>query len=123
MKYYYILDQSSRISFISPNLFSNEALEIELETIDNIELGYHGVIDGKIVYIGQTEDELKNSKKIDVLQTIRVYKQLLEDSDWKVIVNSELIAIGLEPKYTNLHQERQAWRDEINRLEEEYNLK
>jgi len=32
-------------------------------------------------------------------------------------VNAELIQNGLPIKYPNLHQERQAWRDEINDLE------
>jgi hypothetical protein len=41
----------------------------------------------------------------------------LGDSDWKVVVNAELIQAGLPPKYPNLHKERQAWRDEINALE------
>ena len=44
---------------------------------------------------------------------------LLEESDWKVIVNAELIQAGLTPKYPNLHLQRQAWRDEINQLEGE----
>jgi len=51
-------------------------------------------------------------------QRIIELKQLLADSDWKVIVNSELIQEGIQPKYPNLHAERQAWRDEINQLEE-----
>lgn len=46
-------------------------------------------------------------------------KTLLLETDWKVIVNSELIQAGLPLKYPNLHEERQAWRDEINKLEEE----
>ena len=43
---------------------------------------------------------------------------LLEESDWKVIVNAELVQAGLPPKYPDLHLQRQAWRDEINELEE-----
>jgi hypothetical protein len=46
---------------------------------------------------------------------------LLKYSDWKVIVNFELQLAGLPPKYDPimLHAERQAWRDEINKLEKE----
>ena len=44
---------------------------------------------------------------------------LLEESDWKVIVNAELIQASLPPKYPDLHIQRQAWRDEINQLEGE----
>ena len=44
---------------------------------------------------------------------------LLEESDWKVIVNAELLQAGLSPKYPDLHLQRQAWRQEINQLEGE----
>jgi hypothetical protein len=45
--------------------------------------------------------------------------RLLQDTDWKVIVNAELVQAGLPPKYPDLHAQRQAWRDEINVLEKE----
>jgi len=47
--------------------------------------------------------------------------ELLKESDWKVIVNQERQLAGLPPKYDPilLHEQRQAWRDEINLLEEE----
>jgi hypothetical protein len=47
--------------------------------------------------------------------------ELLKESDYKVIVNQERQLAGLPPKYDPilLHQERQAWRDEINLLEQE----
>lgn len=50
---------------------------------------------------------------------IRDLKFWLQESDFKVIVNQELIAIGKPPKYdpVKLHAERQAWRDELNDLE------
>lgn len=49
---------------------------------------------------------------------IQELKKLLLETDWKVIVNAERLQAGLELKYPNLHSERQAWRDEINTLEE-----
>jgi hypothetical protein len=48
--------------------------------------------------------------------------RLLQDTDWKVIVNAELVQAGLPPKYPDLHAQRQAWRDEINQLEVENKL-
>jgi hypothetical protein len=48
--------------------------------------------------------------------------RLLQDTDWKVIVNAELVQAGLPPKYPDLHAQRQAWRDEINQLEAENKL-
>jgi len=56
-------------------------------------------------------------KKANAEIRISELKVLLANSDWKVIVNAELVQAGLEPKYPNLHAERQAWRDEINELE------
>lgn len=49
---------------------------------------------------------------------------LLKESDFKVIVNQERQLAGLLPKYdpTTLHIQRQAWRDEINKLEKENKL-
>lgn len=59
--------------------------------------------------------------KPTILAKIRDLKILLEESDFKVVVNQELIAIGKPPKYdpVKLHAERQAWRDELNELEDE----
>jgi hypothetical protein len=50
---------------------------------------------------------------------------LLKESDFKVIVNQERQLAGLPPKYDPimLHAERQAWRDEINKLEKENKVK
>jgi hypothetical protein len=50
--------------------------------------------------------------------------ELLKESDFKVIVNQERQLAGLLPKYDPiiLHQQRQAWRDEINKLEKENKL-
>jgi hypothetical protein len=45
--------------------------------------------------------------------------RLLQESDWQVIVNTEYIQAGLPPKYPNIRSQRQAWRDEINKLEQE----
>jgi len=67
----------------------------------------------------------KNSKLIvgvdkeEIQRKIVDLKIKLGDSDWKVVVNAELVQAGLPPKYPNLHEERQAWRNEINQLEED----
>jgi hypothetical protein len=64
--------------------------------------------------------EEKDSIILGSIQSRLVHlKSFLLETDWKVIVNSELIQEGLPPKYLNLHEERQAWRDEINQLEGE----
>jgi len=43
-----------------------------------------------------------------LISMISNLKFALSESDWKVVVNSELVQIGLDIKYPNLHTERQA---------------
>jgi hypothetical protein len=66
--------------------------------------------------------EEKNSVILGSIQSRLAHlKSFLLETDWKVIVNSELVQAGLEQKYPNLHTERQVWRDEINQLEQQIN--
>ena len=57
--------------------------------------------------------------QVDNKSRINELKGLLTLTDWKVVVNAELLQAGLPLKYPNLHAERQVWRDEINALEQE----
>lgn len=75
---------------------------------------YYDYADGKIT-LNQSKKEAHQSKlRIDEL------KRFLSESDYKVVKNQELTAIGLEPEYdpAELHAQRQAWRDEINQLQQ-----
>jgi hypothetical protein len=72
-------------------------------------------------YIRYAKDSSQVKKLLDAEYAVRriaELKLLLSTTDWKVIVNAELVQAGLPPKYPNLHAERQAWRDEINELEQ-----
>ena len=71
-------------------------------------------------YIRYAKTSSQVKKLLDAQYAVRrieELKLLLADSDWKVIVNAEMIQAGLQPKYPQLHAQRQAWRDEINQLE------
>jgi hypothetical protein len=122
-KYMYILDPKGRITYIA---------ETELETIETenhyigdfepsdvqkVSLGITGVKDNKFIYIGLSKEEVDTQEIYNKQSLIEGYKIMLQETDWKVVVNAELIQAGLPPKYPNLHEERQAWRDEINKLE------
>jgi hypothetical protein len=50
---------------------------------------------------------------------INFLKEELQKTDYKIIKNYELIAAGLQPEYDPvvLHNQRQAWRNEISELE------
>jgi HAMP domain-containing protein len=120
MKYYYSLDSHSRINHITTTEISYyQTIELTEAQFKTIKLGETGVSNGALVQLGKIQ-EIIELEQIEI-KTSRILelKQLLQDSDWKVIVNSELIQAGLPLKYPDLHQERQAWRDEINQLEGE----
>jgi hypothetical protein len=122
-KYLYILDEKNRITYISET--DLEEIETENHYIDEfepsdvakVELGITGVKGNTFINIGLSKEELDYNKKIHNQGLIESYKMMLLETDWKVVVNAELIQAGLPPKYPNLHEERQAWRDEINALE------
>jgi len=122
--YLYAQDEHNRITDIHEE--NEETLlqygaylkgDFESSLVSKLNLGYDSIINGKIVHIGITKQELESVAQSQKIARIQELKQLLIETDWKVVVNSERIQAGLPLKYLNLHQERQAWRDEINKLE------
>jgi|694.fasta_scaffold90722_2 hypothetical protein len=120
----YYLDynkETKQATFIGIVKNSEHSIQLELN-----ESEYKNIMDNLdfvfIKYGKPVIDETFKSKfqsKIIALNRIQELKQLLASTDWKVIVNAELIQVGLNLKYPELHAERQAWRDEINELENE----
>ena len=64
-----------------------------------------------------TDEEIAEMEKQSRIAELH---QLLADSDYKVIKIAECTAVGEPLPYDAqaLHEQRQAWRDEINELEE-----
>lgn len=123
MLYYYILNDDGTIAALLKQQPEGENFPtIELEN-PYIETSAHKIVDGKLVYVGYSQEFLTEQEKQNNLHRIKKLKRLLQESDWKVIVNSELVAAGLNAKYPDLHIERQAWRDEINELEKILGIK
>lgn len=123
-KYLYAKDEHNRITEIHEE--NNETIEkydhyihgeYEEALVLKLKLGFDSIVDDKILRIGFVESELKSISLNKKISRIQYLKELLIQTDWKVIVNSELIQNGLPAKYLDLHNERQAWRDEINNLE------
>jgi hypothetical protein len=123
-KYLYAKDEHGRITEIHEE--NNDTIEkyghyiheeYEESLVLKLNLGFDSIINDQLVTIGFVESELKEISLNQKLSRIQYLKELLMQTDWKVIVNSELIQNGLQPKYLNLHEERQAWRDEINAIE------
>ena len=74
------------------------------------------VVEGKVVAVDYkpTEEELKQ-------QRIAELKQLLADTDYKAIKYGE--GLLTDEQYAETKAQRQAWRDEINELEQNDNTK
>jgi hypothetical protein len=127
--YLYAVDENNRLTEIyeenektllkHPHYLKGE---FEENNVKNIVFGEHGVLDGEIIYIGIDQEGKKRDELTAKKDRIIELKTFLLETDWKVIVNSELIQEGLTPKYQNLHTQRQAWRDEINQLEFEISM-
>ena len=85
-------------------------------------------INGKRAVVMMQAEETQivdNEQVVDdnglILSEIECLKSELQESDYKVIKCAEAMTIGAELPYnmTELHKERQALRDKINKLESE----
>ena len=95
----------------------NPIAEIDLETwkiYSEFKCGVDwDIIDGEFVKI-KTEEQLKTMAKASL--RISELKQYLSQTDYQAIKYSE--GQLSEEEYAPMKAQRQAWRDEINRLEE-----
>ena len=64
---------------------------------------------------------MERDRQRELILDIESLKSELQESDYKVIKCAEAMAVGAELPYnvTELHNERQALRDNINELESE----
>ena len=118
MIYRYELDEKGRVIDLLPDEAIFEHLpSIEVEFNFPFRSHFYKVVNDKLVEDKYDIEYLKEQLELDRQHRIGELLQNLKETDWKVIVNAELIQAGLQPKYPNLHEERQNWRDEINYLE------
>lgn len=98
--------------------FDNDIL-IDPEAVDLTKISYYEVINGKLVFNASLLDEqLEKENKFFRLAEL---KKLLAESDYKVIkcFEASLSNEKMPYNYEELKSQRQAWRDEINQLENE----
>lgn len=69
------------------------------------------------IYIPYTEEYIREKQ---INEEIKMYKQLLFDSDYKAIKYAE--GYYTEEEYNPIRYERQSYRNRINKLEEELNI-
>ena len=93
-----------------------------------MEIKVNTRINGKRAVVMMQAEETQivdNEQVVDdnglLLSEIERLKSELQESDYKVIKCAEAICLNAELPYnmTELHNERQAWRDKINELESE----
>lgn len=71
--------------------------------------------------MGKISRYMERDRQSELILDIESLKSELQESDYKVIKCSEAMAVGAEMPYdmASLHNERQALRDKINKLEEQ----
>ena len=64
---------------------------------------------------------MERDRQSELILDIESLKSELQESDYKVIKCAEAMAVGAEMPYDveSIHNERQALRDKINKLEEQ----
>ena len=79
---------------------------------------YYAVVDGKFTIKRRTPtvEEIKVDETAKINRQIFELKQKLTQTDYKAIKYSE--GLLTDKEYAEVRAQRQAWRDEINRLEE-----
>lgn len=79
---------------------------------------YYAVVDGKFTIKRRTPtvEEIKVDETTKINRQIFELKQKLTQTDYKAIKYSE--GLLTDKEYAEVKAQRQAWRDEINRLEE-----
>lgn len=79
---------------------------------------YYAVVDGKFTIKRRTPtvEEIKVDETEKINRQIFELKQKLTQTDYKAIKYSE--GLLTDKEYAEVKAQRQAWRDEINRLEE-----
>jgi hypothetical protein len=130
MKYYYELDSKNRfIAIIPENKMRNPETELPyFESTDTEMIPYYlnnyGIIDNQIVLIAKNQEEidmLKPNEKEQKIGRVVDLKKMLTDSDYQIIkcyeafMRQQTLPYNLE----ELSAQRDAWRAEINELEEE----
>jgi hypothetical protein len=124
-KYLYCLDSFNRIREITETELDTYELEnyyisfFDEKDVKNIRLGITGVVDGKIIEIGLTEEENKKTEISYKTSLIESIKENLLATDYQVIKCYEAQLLNEEMPYNlqDLLAQRKAWRDEINALE------
>ena len=99
--------------------FNENLPTLEIDDPDSIHIGFDKISDGKLErhtqeYLDWREAQLARNTKLNRIQEL---KDFLAATDYQAIKHSE--GLLTEEEYAAIKAQRQAWRAEINQLEEE----
>lgn len=118
--YYYSLNEKNTISHITEEVIDYYTpIELTDEQFESIILFRTSIKDNNLIDMGEDQETIILNNKTQAINTILGLKELLFETDWKAIINIQCLMQDLPIKYEGLDEQRQAWRDEINKLEEE----
>jgi len=122
MKWTYELDSLNRFKYLKAATEEDvNIVEIEKENFRKVICGFHGLKDGKIIEIGFTDKEKQLMRKHNLPDMVKQLKNNLENTDYQIIKCYEAF-MRQQPLPYNLEElsaQRDAWRAEINELEQE----
>jgi hypothetical protein len=131
-KYLYDLDYRNRfVEFYEFNeenfkkFYLHKTIELSDEDLKKVIVGGKvGLVNGKIVTIEDSDDEIKQNNKTLAISTIESLKRNLIQTDYKVIkcYEAQLLNEPMPYDLPALLAERKAWRNEINTLEFELSM-
>ena len=119
MKYTVNLDGNNFILSVAHT--ANDNVELDLDSMELNYLNAYQLINGQVVLNEERKAEMEaEEEEAEKEELLAQLHQQLDETDYKIIKCSEYQLAGLELPYdiTELHANRQAIRDEINKLEQ-----
>lgn len=112
MKVNITLDKDNKITNIITYPLNKNLITIEIDSLDDIRVGYDYFINNKIV---KNETYDLDMQVAEINMQINEYKDKLKQSDYKALKYLE--GFISEEEYKPIKEERQTYRDKINELE------
>lgn len=113
MKANLLIGRNNIIEGVRTYPLNKDAIIVEIESLNDIHVGYDSYIEGKIIKNKQYDIDKDN---MSVIVKIDELKKKLQETDYKCLKYVDG-ALSKE-EYEEVKELRQSYRDEINKLEE-----
>lgn len=120
MKINYTLDDTNRIIEWRVFPFDESKPWLEINSPEDIVIGSTGVVDGKLVELGKSQEQLQYEQSVQLQQEMECLKANLAEDDYKIIKCYEAQIVGSTMPY-NIHElitKRDDYRKRINEIEQ-----